>query len=221
MPDQHMATYFLFPEVMLGISKKVMMHADGVVTNTAGVTRVEGAGAYLKYRFFSKDGLHRHYRMAAFSRFTSNRMHQHYDEINSYGMHSGYQLGAVGTQLLHKTALSGTAYYEQALGAVTNYYGNRKPARALNYSLSCGHLFLPVHYRSYRQTNLNIMVELLGQQLTDAKGYYLDIAPSVQLIFNSQTRVDVGYRKELNSNMYRGTTESILLRIEHLLYQLK
>jgi hypothetical protein len=58
---------------------------------------------------------------------------------------------------------------------------------------------LPKEYKDYRQTNLNLMIEFLSQVNTGSGKYYMDIAPSVQMIFNSQSRLDIGYRKELST----------------------
>ncbi|HEY4291370.1 MAG TPA: hypothetical protein VGN00_29920 [Puia sp.] len=73
-------------------------------------------------------------------------------------------------------------------------------------------------YTSYKQTNVNQMLELLGQQLIGSNKAYLDIAPAAQFIFNSQTRVDIGYKFQLYSNMTRTTPNAIMVRIEHLLF---
>ncbi len=88
-------------------------------------------------------------------------------------------------------------------------YGN-----AINYSLSMGYLLLPKTYRDYRQANLNVYLELMGKYYGDTKvwvrpqgvpeylvdnalippalrkGFYMDIVPGLQLIINSNTRID-------------------------------
>ena len=66
--------------------------------------------------------------------------------------------------------------------------------------------------------NMNLMVEVIGQTLPQNGKRYLDIAPSLQFIFNSQTRVDVAFRKEVYSNMIRTAPNGILFRVEHLLF---
>jgi hypothetical protein len=77
---------------------------------------------------------------------------------------------------------------------------------------------LPKEYVDYNQTNLNLMVEILGQTLGDRNGSYLDIAPSVQFIFKSQARIDIGYRQQLMSSMYRTAPNGFLLRFEYLIF---
>lgn len=211
--------YHFIPEIMWGANKHLMLHVEGYFSNRTGGFAAEGAGLYAKYRFLSMDKVNRHFRMAAFVRATSNNGDIHQEEIMTNGHNTGYQLGLIGTQLLHKTAISGTAYYEHA---VDNQGGHELPvsyaANAVNYSLSIGRLILPRSYKGYKQTNLNLMAELIGQSQTDNGKHYLDIAPSIQLIFNSQTRVDIGYKQELYSSMQRTAPNGLLIRIEHLLY---
>ncbi|MFX7792925.1 hypothetical protein ABTK00_21030, partial [Acinetobacter baumannii] len=77
------------------------------------------------------------------------------------------------------------------------------PFQAIDYSLSAGYLVLPKAYTSYKQTNLNLYLELLGQQLTDRKGYFMDIAPAAQLIFNSSIKFNMGYRWQIAGNVNR------------------
>jgi hypothetical protein len=157
--------------------------------------------------------------MAAFARATTNNADIHQEEIMTNGHNSGYMLGLIATQLLHKQAISATVSYEKALD---NFGGNEYPSsqssQAVNYALSTGRLILPKHYTGYGQTNMNIMVELLGQHLLGNEKTYLDIAPAIQLIFNSQTRVDLGYRHNLYSNMQRTAPNGFLVRIEHTLF---
>lgn len=212
--------YHLIPEVMWGASKKVMIHADAFVSNRVDGLTVEGVGAYAKYRFLSIDHVHRHLRLAAFGRATTNNAAVHQEEIGTYGHNTGYQLGLVGTQLLHKTALSVTGYYERALNNGNNEFPATFANNDVSYILSVGHLILPVHYSNYKQTNFNVMAEVLGQVQPESGRQYIDIAPSAQFIFNSQTRVDIGYRYELYSNMKRTAPNGLLIRVEHLLYNL-
>src|SRR4051812_45650446 len=58
--------YHLIPEVMWGVNKHLMVHAEGFISNRAGGLSPEGVGLYAKYRFYSKDTLYRHFRAAAF-----------------------------------------------------------------------------------------------------------------------------------------------------------
>ena len=211
--------YHFVPEVMWGVNKRLMMHLEGYMSNVAGGFSAEGVGVYAKYRFFSRDKVYKHYRMAVFARASTNNGHIHQEEIATNGHNTGYQSGLIGTQLLHKTALSVTAYYERALD---NLNGNEFPVtlsnNAVNYALSAGRLLIPKAYTGYKQTNMNIMVELLGQSLLGNGGRFVDVGTSLQFIFNSQTRVDVGYKYELYSTMRRTAPNGFLVRVEHLLF---
>ncbi|MBC7552504.1 MAG: hypothetical protein H7257_00845 [Taibaiella sp.] len=210
--------YHLIPELMVGINKKLMFHAEGFFSNTIGGLNAEGGGLYAKYRFYSNDKMYQHLRMAAFGRITVNNTPIHQEEIATNGHNSGYQAGLIATQLLHKTALSATGYYERATG---NTQGNELPVSSANsafsYMLSAGRLLAPKHYSNYKQVNVNFMTEVIGQVLWNGK-QYIDIAPSLQFIFNSQTRVDIGYRHELFTDLERTAPNGFLLRVEHLLF---
>jgi hypothetical protein len=84
-----------------------------------------------------------------------------------------------------------------------------------NYSLSAGYLVFPRNYTSYKQTNLNLYLEMLGSTGVGHKHYYLDMAPAVQLIFNSTTKLNLGARFQLNGNMVRVGERTYQVAIEH------
>lgn len=212
--------YHLIPEVMLGVNKNLMVHAEGFLSNRNRGFGIEGASVYAKYRFFSRDDVYRHFRMAGFARASYNNAPVHQDEIETNGHNSGFELGWIGTQLLHKQAISTSISYERAFkpveqGTEAQEYGSE---HAINYTASTGRLILPKSYSSYGQTNFNIMVEVLGQYLPETGNSYLDIAPSLQFIFNSQTRFDIGYRHQLYSTMSRTAPNGFLIRLEHVIF---
>lgn len=212
--------YHFIPELMWGVNRSLMIHAEGFISNRTGGLTTEGGALYVKYRFFSRDKVYQHLRMAVFGRASTNNGDIHQQEIATNGHNTGYQAGLITTQLLHKTALSVTAYYEHALD---NFGNNHElpvstATNAVNYSFSAGRLILPKKYIGYKQTNMNLMVEILGQSQPEQGRHYVDAAPSVQFIFNSQTRVDVGYRFELYSNMLRTAPNGFMIRAEHLLF---
>jgi len=208
--------YHLIPEVMIGLSKKWMVHLDAFLSNRNQKSlETEGGSIYTKYRFFSKDGIQKHFRIAAYGRYSFNNSDIHQQEIETYGHNTGYELGLITTQLLHKLALSASASYEKALD---NGNGNKFPfadrSSAINYTVSAGKLVLPKKYTTYGQTNLNLMLELLGQTNAGNGVSYLDVAPSLQLIFNSKARLDIGYRKQLYGSMLRTAPNGFMLRLE-------
>jgi hypothetical protein len=212
----------LIPEVLLGISKKWMVQTNAFLSNRSGDLSTEGGSVYAKYRFLSSDGPHTHFRMASFARVSYNNSDVHQQDINMYGHNSGFELGLVATKLIRKVALSSTASF---LKATDNGNGNRfiygeKESRALNHTWSVGKLILPREYRDYKQTNINLMLEVLSQFNTGSEKYYLDVAPAVQGIINSRSRLDIGYRKELSGTMVRTAPNGFFLRFEHNLYNM-
>ncbi len=221
MDEKHLGqtTQQFLPELMWGVSKRLMLHAEGIANNSGTPFRFIGAGVYAKYRIYTQDKVHRHFRMAAFVRAAFNNGHVHYQELEVNGMNTGGELGFIATQLLHKQALSASLSYEQ-IG--NNGNGNTihtgNALRAINYTLSTGRLILPKQYSSYKQTNFNLMLEFLGQYQPEPGLHYLDIAPSAQFIIHSQTRIDIGFRHQLTGSMDRMATNSVMLRVEHLLF---
>jgi hypothetical protein len=136
------------------------------------------------------------------------------------GHNTGFETGIVATQLLKKVALSTTVSYVKASDNVKGnkfLYGSENET-AINSTFSVGKLMLPKEYKDFRQTNVNLMVEFLSQVNTGSSKYYFDIAPSMQFIFNSQSRIDIGYRKEIKSSLLRTAPNGFFIRIEHNLF---
>jgi hypothetical protein len=215
--DRPMQRYM--PEVMFGINKKWMLHvgttfADMHTNNLSW----ESVYMYNKYRFLSRDEIHRHFRMAAFAEATYSRSPFHTDEVSIQGDKSGIQVGLIATQLWNKLAVSATVSHTQILDKSRNskntIYIPSRIYQAMNYSLSAGYLLLPREYTDYKQTNLNLYTEVLAQQSLDRKAYYIDLAPALQVIFNSNTKLNVGYRFQLDGTMQRMAKTSWLISIE-------
>ena len=208
-------------QAQFGLSKNWMLHAATTISDMYSypVTRWESANIYAKYRFLSKDDVHAHFRMAAFAEAAYSRNQLYYDELSLEGDQSGLQLGIIATQLLHKLAISATVSNIQVLHEQRNDYKGANspyPFSAINYSLSAGYLLLPRKYNSYKQTNLNLYLELLGSQTLDKKRYFVDLAPAMQLIFNSTTKLNLGYRFQLGGDMHRMSEQRWQLSVETL-----
>lgn len=217
--DKGSYQYHAVPELMWGANKRLMLHADLFLSNADKNFKAEGGSFYGKYRFLSTDQVHNHFRMGVYGRYSFNNSEIHQQEIDLYGHNSGWQTGLVATQLLHKIALSANLSYLHAMdNGNDNKYPSAQSSNAVSYSFSFGKLMLPKEYIDYNQTNVNFMVEFLGQTLGNKDGSYLDVAPSVQFIFNSQARIDVGYRHQLMSSMYRTAPNGFLLRFEYLIF---
>ena len=171
------------PEIMFGISKKWMLHTGVTFSNMyESFLYYESARVYAKYRFLSKDDVHKHFRMAAFGMAAYSRNHLQYNELNLMGDHSGVQAGLIATQLWNKLAVSATGSLIEVFDKKRNdkTVPQQYAFESLNYSLSAGYLLLPRNYKDYKQTNLNIYAELLGGRNLDweYEKYYLDLAPS-------------------------------------------
>ena len=199
-----------------------MLHAGNTFSNMySHNTRWESAYLYGKYRFLSIDDMHKHFRMAAFAEASYSRNDYHFEEVSIQGDRSGLQVGLIATELIHKLAVSGTISHTQALDPsrfdktlnTQNYI-----YKSMNYSLSAGYLVLPFEYKSYDQLNMNVYAELLGQTTMDRKTYFLDLATAVQFIFNSNTKLNLGYRFPLKYIQYRGMQRSFVLSLEHTFF---
>ncbi len=213
--------YHLMPELMWGINKKWMLHAQSFLSNRNTKLVYEGSSFYTKYRFLSNDKVHSHFRMAAYARASMNNSDIHQEEIETMGHNSGYELGIIATQLLHKVAISSSISYERALNnGPKNKFPTLQSNSAVNYTFSIGKLMLPKEYKSYEQTNLNLMLEFIGQRLNANGRSFLDIAPLVQFIIKSQARIDVGYRCQLYSNMTRTAPNGLIVKLEYNLFNL-
>lgn len=204
------------PEVMLGFSKNLMAHGQAFLSDMDGRYRFEGASVYAKYRMFSADGQKTHSRASVFGRLSKSNRPVYTHDINLEGDNSGVQGGLVFTQLLHKLALSASVSYLKAF----RDQAPRKedvpiPDQMLSYSLSSGYLLLPFVYKNYRQPNLNLYFEVLGKTDAASGDSSIDLAPAVQLVLNSRTRVDLGYRFEVAGNIKdRYLNNMYLVRVE-------
>lgn len=209
----------IMPQVFFGINKKWMFRLGGSIANMhTPDLRYESVNIYTKYRFLSKDGIHKHFRMAAFAEASANTPPFHYDEISLMGDKSGIQAGIIATQLWHKFALSGTIsntqVFDKSRGNKDVIYVPARKYQAMNYNLAAGYLLFPRQYSDYKQTNLNLYAELIAQQTTDVQSHYIDFAPAIQLIFNSNSKLNIGYRTQLSGNMQRMSNDSWLVSFE-------
>ncbi|HKP33014.1 MAG TPA: hypothetical protein VJT83_09810 [Chitinophagaceae bacterium] len=207
------------PEVMFGISKKVMIHIGGSFSDyyTSNV-RPESLRGYIKYRFFSNDEVHRHFRMAAFAEGSYTQSPIEFEEMTLEGDNSGIQTGLIATQLVNKLAISATASYMRAFRDADNHIEHFDHSRnMLGYSLSAGYLVFPREYTSFKQTNLDIYLEVLGNNSLDKSENFVDLAPAIQFIFNSNTKLNLGARFEATSNITRIAKNRFLISIEHTL----
>jgi hypothetical protein len=215
-PVKQAYNYHLLPELMVGLSKKWMVHAQGFLSNRNGKIIAEGGSLYAKYRFYSYDEVHRHFRMAAMGRLSFNNSDIHQKAIDFMGHSSGYEAGLVATQLIHKTAISGSISFMHAANNGMEKFNYRSSERnALYYTLSVGQLVFPKNYNNYKQVNLNLMCEWLAQTNLGNGKTFIDMAPSAQFIFNSSMRLDVAYRFAWVDELKRTAANGFVLKIEY------
>src|SRR5262245_49048905 len=70
------------PEVMFGLNKNWMIHASTSFSDFSSTgLSWESLRGYAKYRFFSNDDIHKHFRMAAFADASYSRNNDVYHEM--------------------------------------------------------------------------------------------------------------------------------------------
>ncbi len=209
------------PEIMVGISKKWMFHAEGFLSNAQRSFDAEGGSLYIKHRFYSYDELHSHFRLAAIGRIAINNSDIHQEAVDLNGHNSGVELGLIATKLMHKVAISANVSYIKGssnLGEKFYTKADETNRRAIGYSLSFGKLMLPKSYENYNQINVNTMVECLAQTNLSSGNTYIDVAPVLQCIFKSRMSLMLGYRIPLVTNLYRTSPGGGLIRFEYNLF---
>jgi len=163
----------------------------------------------LKYRFLNIDGEKKHFRMAGYLQLAGGNEPHTTSEPDLLGDNSGLGTGVIATWLINKFAVSGTIgviiphEYIWSDSNITINYGN-----AVTYSLSMGYLLLPRKYTDYKQINVNLYMEFIGEtykasavsqngrmvNASDApsfsNGSYLEARPGIQFILLSNTRID-------------------------------
>jgi hypothetical protein len=214
--------YHFMPEVAYGLNKNIMFRASAFVSNRNNDLVTEGGSFYSKYRFYSTDDLNSHFRLAAYGRYSFNNADIHQEQIEISGHNSGFETGIIATKLIKKVAISSSMSFEKALDNNPNYpFPDNIGDNATNYSLSFGKLMYPKKYTNYKQTNINLMVEFVGQTINENGKSYFDVMPAVQFIFNSQARLDFAYRQELISSMIRSAPNGFYFNLYYTFFDLK
>lgn len=196
-------------EAMVGVNKNLMIHTQGFLSDMDGKYRFEGGSLYAKYRFLSLDQSQTHSRASVYGRISTSNRTSYTADINLEGDNSGWQGGLIFTQLLHKLALSATLGYSKSFDNKSNRLAGSD--QMLNYSLSSGYLLFPVVYKNYSQPNFNLYFEVLGKTNPENGNSYVDFAPAVQVVLNSTTRIDLGYRFQVAGNLANRYSKNMYL----------
>lgn len=214
--------YSIMPEVSYGLNRNLMFRASAFLSNRNNGLETEGGSFMAKYRFYSEDDLNSHFRMAAFGRFSFNNGDIREEQLEIMGRNSGFETGIIATKLIKKVAISSTVSFEKVFdNTTTNSFPNNFGDKATNYTLSFGQLIYPKKYTSLKQTNINLMLEFVGQTINENGRSYIDVVPVVQFIFNSQARLDLAYRKELLSSMVRSAPDGVYLNLYYTLFNVR
>jgi hypothetical protein len=203
----------------------VLVHASNYYGNY-GYNNFE---LYGQYRLYIDDGFKSHFRISAYTEGAVGPPRNTYAEIMLDGGSSGLNSGLIFTLLQNKFALSSTLGVITLVPEVNAAPGiTFQKVTNYDYSLSAGYLLYPAQYRSYKDLNLNLYVELLGKYITYNKaeagvvtgkhGTVLDLAVGPQIIINSISRFDLAIRSRLISGVEGFPKPSILLRYEQMFY---
>ncbi len=191
-------------QVEFSLAKKWMVHLG---------TNFKAADFYSQYRFFSVDAMYKHTRLAWYFRGIVSPEIANQKAFLYDGQQSLVGSGIIATHLQHKWASSvtiGLTHRKDGYAGVGQ--------EAIQYSLSNGWLLYPKKYENYDQTNFNFYLEILGQKLLHNNGYYIDMAPAVQFIFNSQSKLNFGYRFALDNPMHRLNNKGLYLSYDYLFF---
>ena len=198
-------------ESSIGLSKSFMIRPSATFSNMYKIypdrqLNFESMGLYAKWRWLSIDDIHKHFRAAFFVKGIYSTNDLLYDELTGEGDQSAIQAGLIFTQLVNKLAVSTTLAWNEVMDGERwlKYAGPRNFGyRSFNYAFSAGYLVYPQKYSSYGQTNFNVYLEVIGSNGIDREYNFLDLAPAVQFIFNSSSKLNLGYRFQLAGKAFR------------------
>jgi hypothetical protein len=204
-----------------------------------------GFDFFAKYRLLSFDGKNQHLRIAAYGEWSSVNAAHHEAEPNLMDDTGGYGYGGIVTMLKNRFAASVTygfikpnSYYEnqpyfaQGMDSpIRIYYGD-----AVRYNISFGYRFYPNHYTDYQQTNWNFYMEFMGKSYDAARviqdgetisptspilmgGSYVEMHPGIQLIANSNFRMEFSIGLPFIGHSYTHTTPYWNFAIQRYFYR--
>lgn len=213
-------SYHLMPALEYGLSKNLMLVANTFINKANNKLSVAGGSIFGQYRFYKQDAAKKHFRMAVWSRIAINKGKIQQEEIELNRHNTGLRLGLTATQLLQKTALSSTISFQKALNNIGNSFPKNYSTRSVDYTFSFGRLVFPKQYTNLQQTNVNLMIEFLGQSHLNSGNAFLDVAPAIQFIFKSKMRLDLYYRQQLYSAVYRTHPNGVILNFQYSIFNL-
>lgn len=199
---------------------------------------MEGFTLYGKYRFFTKDAEHSHWRISAYGEFSKSFVAHREAEPSLNGNISGAGAGFVVTKLHKKLALSGTLGYihpfkYEEKDSLTSF----RSGKAFMYNISIGYLLFPLKYKSYKDLNLNIYVEFMNKIYEEAEYVhhgipvnpdfypvlvgclYSEVRPAIQFIINSNTRIDASVSLPIYQRIETRSYPVYMINIQRYFYK--
>ncbi len=207
--------------------------------------RFNGVSFYAKYRFISKDGQNKHFRMAVYGAYSYLDVAHDEAEPNLMDDTKGYGGGLITTYLMKRFAISLTSGFiipQNHKGNVPDPYSNQPIptevgyGKALEYNLSFGYLLFPKKLENYNQTNWSIYLELMGKTYEQAKitqygfktipittpllekGNYIDACPGIQAIIKSNLRMDLSVKFPVLNKSYAHFYPVYTLAVQRYFY---
>lgn len=228
-----------FPSDFIKNDGNIGYHTHGVKKGNKYPYQLSNLTFNIKYRFLSIDAEKEHFRMAAYLEMaTGNQAHDE-AEPSLMGDNNGVAFGLIATKLRKRFAISGALggilpqkyYFQENDSSMNVKYGN-----ALTYSLSMGLLCLPLKYKDYKQTNVNIYAEFIGKAYQGVfilnnekeisvagipaleKGNYVEFRPAVQFIFHSNFRMDFSMGMPFIGRSYVRTYPVYFITLQRYFY---
>ena len=206
-----------------------------------------GIYLYAKYRFISIDSKNSHFRIAAYGEWSNVKVAHDETEPSLMDDTKGYGGGLIFTYLKNHLAVSltsGVIIPGSFQGSSPDSVGPNVPTRvqygkAWQNNLSFGYLLYPRQYKNYKQTNISLYAEFISKAFEQAKvtqygfintpintplleaGYYLELHPGIQGIFNSNLRVDVSVGFPVINRSYAHYYPIVYLGIQRYFYMHK
>lgn len=225
--ENGIATIRIGSELMAGISKELMVHAQAYASNQSSGFELETVGLYAKYRFFSDDAFKYHFRLAAYADILVGKRATA-PEFSFKGSGPLVSGGVIATLLENRLAVSTTIGAYHALKDILVPEMRYSNIEGVSASLSAGYLLYPSHYESYNDPNINLYAELLGYHSwydeimvysTEArKGSELIFSVGPQIVLHSVLRFDLAYSVVLYSDYPARRGNSFFGRVEYNFY---
>jgi hypothetical protein len=228
-----------FPDDFITNDGTIGYHTHGVQKGKKYSYLFESLNVNIKYRFLSRDGEKQHFRMSAYLELAGGNEAHDEAEPSLSGDNGGIGAGITATQLKKRMAVSLTVggilpqryNYEKADSTLQVRYG-----KALSATLSVGLLCLPIHYKNYEQTNVNVYAEFVGKMYGGAEIYrndkkvlitdvpalegggYVEFRPSIQFIFHSNLRIDLSMGKSILNHSYTHSSSMYYITLQRYFY---